>query len=91
MRASSTDAKPSAVQVGLSHCSPVSWAAAAYSRIFGGGTTAPDPGTGVRWAPEVPRLVGLLIAHEWLDDVPLDVLFDGRVVVDGPASQSVSG
>ena len=41
---------------------------------------APDPGTGVRWSRSVPELDGLLIANEWLDDVPLDVLFDGRVV-----------
>jgi len=41
---------------------------------------APDPGTEVRWAAEVPPLEGLLIANEWLDDVPLDVLFDGLVV-----------
>ncbi len=50
---------------------------------------APDPGTGLRWAAEVPPLQGLLIAHEWLDDVPLDVVFDGRVVevaVDGTES-----
>lgn len=41
---------------------------------------APDPGTGVRWTAEVQPLEGLLIANEWLDDVPLDVLFDGLVV-----------
>lgn len=41
---------------------------------------APDPGGGLRWAREVPPLEGLLFANEWLDDVPLDVLFDGRVV-----------
>lgn len=41
---------------------------------------APDPGTGVSWTTSVPPLDGLLIANEWLDDVPLDVLFDGRLV-----------
>ena len=41
---------------------------------------APDPGTGLRWSREVPPLQGLLLANEWLDDVPLDVLFDGRLV-----------
>ncbi len=41
---------------------------------------APDPGTGLRWTDEVPEIEGLLFANEWLDDVPLDVLFDGRVV-----------
>lgn len=33
-----------------------------------------------RWQSEVPELQGLLLANEWLDNVPLEVLFDGRVV-----------
>ena len=33
-----------------------------------------------RWAVEIPVLQGLLIANEWLDNVPLDVTFDGLVV-----------
>ena len=41
---------------------------------------APDPRTGLAWTDVVPPLEGLLLANEWLDDVPLDVLFDGRVV-----------
>ena len=42
---------------------------------------APDPRLpGVRWSPEVPPLQGVLLANEWLDNVPLPVLFDGRVV-----------
>ena len=42
---------------------------------------APDPGVpGVRWLDEVPALQGLLLANEWLDNVPLEVLFDGLVV-----------
>jgi SAM-dependent MidA family methyltransferase len=42
---------------------------------------AADPGLpGVRWAGEVPALQGILLANEWLDNVPLPVLFDGRVV-----------
>jgi len=53
---------------------------------------APDPGTGLRWAAEVPPLQGLLIAHEWLDDVPLDVVFDGLVVeVDVDGTESLGG
>ncbi len=47
---------------------------------------APDPGAGVRWTAELPEVEGLLFANEWLDAVPLDVLFDRRVVevaVDG--------
>ena len=41
---------------------------------------APDPGLPVRWTAEIPQLDGLLHANEWLDVVPLDVLFDGRLV-----------
>jgi SAM-dependent MidA family methyltransferase len=47
---------------------------------------APDRGAGVRWTAELPEVDGLLFANEWLDAVPLDVLFDGRLVevaVDG--------
>ncbi len=43
----------------------------------------PDPGTGIGWTSTVPQAFGLLVANEWLDDVPLDVLFDGRVVEVG--------
>ena len=55
---------------------------------------APAPDAPVRWAAQVPELEGLLFANEWLDDVPLDVVFDGRLVevapdgterLDGPA------
>jgi SAM-dependent MidA family methyltransferase len=34
-----------------------------------------------RWTPEVPATTGLLLANEWLDDVPLDVVQDGRLVL----------
>jgi SAM-dependent MidA family methyltransferase len=37
-----------------------------------------------RWAHEVPPLTGLLLANEWLDSVPLDVLEDGRLVLVRP-------
>ena len=40
----------------------------------------------MRWTAQLPEVEGLLFANEWLDAVPLDVLFDGRVVevaVDG--------
>lgn len=40
----------------------------------------PDPGTGPAWRTDVPALEGLLFSNEWLDDVPLDVVFDGRLV-----------
>jgi hypothetical protein len=38
-----------------------------------------DPRVG--WQREVPEHRGLLLAHEWLDDVPLDVVRDGRTVL----------
>ena len=41
---------------------------------------AVDPGVGLTWAREVPPLTGLLIANEWLDNVPCEVLQDGRMV-----------
>ena len=45
---------------------------------------------GLRWSTTVPRLDGLLVANEWLDDVPTEVLFDGRVVlVDGDGTESL--
>ena len=55
---------------------------------------APQPAglRGVRWAARVPPLEGLLIANEWLDDVPLEVLFDGRVVlVDRDGEETLGG
>lgn len=42
---------------------------------------APDPGVGLRWTADVPPLTGLLFANEWLDDVPLDVVHDDRLVL----------
>lgn len=42
---------------------------------------APDPRVGFRWASQVPETTGLLFSNEWLDDVPLDVVFDDRLVV----------
>jgi SAM-dependent MidA family methyltransferase len=45
---------------------------------------APDPAVGLRWVTQVPSTTGLLIAHELLDVVPLDVVEDDRLVlVDG--------
>jgi len=57
---------------------------------------APGP-PGLTWTARVPQVEGLLLANEWLDDVPLAVLFDGRVVevlpdgtesLGGPASHA---
>ena len=42
---------------------------------------APDPGAGLRWRADLPPLTGLLVANEWLDAVPLDVVEDGRLVL----------
>lgn len=35
----------------------------------------------VRWSTEVPRCTGLLVANEWLDNVPCDVV---ELTADGP-------
>ena len=51
---------------------------------------APDPGVGVRWLRELPPVRGLLVAHELLDVVPLQVLQDGRqVLVDDDGAESL--
>ncbi len=52
---------------------------------------APDPGSGLRWTDEVPALEGLLVANEWLDDVPCDVLFDDLLVEVGADGVEVLG
>jgi SAM-dependent MidA family methyltransferase len=51
----------------------------------------PDPGGPWRWTSEVPAVQGLLLANEWLDDVPLEVLFDGRVVEVAPDGEERLG
>lgn len=49
---------------------------------------APDPGVGLLWTRAVPPTTGLLLANEWLDAVPLDVVQDGRLVlVDGAGGE----
>jgi len=53
---------------------------------------APDPEVGLDWRADVPEVCGLLVANEWLDDVPLEVTFDGRVVlVDDDGVESLGG
>jgi SAM-dependent MidA family methyltransferase len=42
---------------------------------------APAPEGPFAWRADVPPLTGLLLANEWLDDVPLDVVEDGRLVL----------
>jgi SAM-dependent MidA family methyltransferase len=44
--------------------------------------TSVDLAPGMR--PDVPDAEGLLIANEWLDSIPLDVVEDGRLVLVGP-------
>jgi SAM-dependent MidA family methyltransferase len=43
------------------------------------------------WVPEVPELTGLLLANEWLDAVPLDVLEDGCLVLVDAAGRETKG
>jgi SAM-dependent MidA family methyltransferase len=53
---------------------------------------AADPHVGVRWRPDVPSLEGLLFSNEWLDDVPLDITFDGRLVeVSDDGTETLGG
>lgn len=35
----------------------------------------------IAWCASIPKTHGLLLAHEWLDDVPLDVARGGRVLL----------
>jgi SAM-dependent MidA family methyltransferase len=43
-----------------------------------------------RWLHEIPSLTGLLIANEWLDNVPTRVIEDGRLVlVDESGKESL--
>jgi SAM-dependent MidA family methyltransferase len=41
----------------------------------------PDLPAGIAWAAEVPPLTGLLVANEWLDNVPVDV---AELTASGP-------
>ena len=42
------------------------------------------------WSHEIPSMTGLLLANEWLDAVPLDVLEDGQLVlVDVEGTESL--
>lgn len=42
-----------------------------------------------RWTSEIPEVHGLLVANEWLDAIPLDVLEDGcLVLVDADGQES---
>ena len=51
---------------------------------------APDPSVGIAWRADVPPVEGLLFCNEWLDDVPLDIVFDDRLVeVDAGGTESL--
>ena len=52
---------------------------------------APDPGLGLRWRTSLDQVHGLLIANEWLDAVPLDVVADGRLVLVDPSGAESPG
>lgn len=45
----------------------------------------------IRWAAALPDLTGLLLAHEWLDNVPCEVLLDGLVLRSDGSSGPVPG
>lgn len=46
----------------------------------------------IRWVAEPPEgTTGLLFANEWLDNVPLDVVEDGRYVLVGPDGTETPG
>ena len=44
-----------------------------------------------RFTEEIPCVTGLLVANEWLDNVPLDVLLDGRLVEVDASGQERPG
>jgi SAM-dependent MidA family methyltransferase len=43
------------------------------------------------WTREVPVLEGLLVANEWLDSVPLDVVDDGRLLLVDADGRELAG
>ena len=66
---------------------PARWRLTAVERA----AAPPGLAAGVRWLPEVPVLTGLLIANEWLDVVPLDLVEDGRLVLVAPDGTQAPG
>ncbi|GAA0263009.1 SAM-dependent methyltransferase [Cryptosporangium japonicum] len=53
-------------------------------------------GVGYRWGPEIPPVDGLLVANEWLDNVPVDVATRDasgvdRVVLVSPSGEETPG
>lgn len=43
------------------------------------------------WTAEIPELTGLLIANEWLDNIPMRVLSEGRIVHVDPTGRESLG
>ena len=43
------------------------------------------------WTSQIPSVTGLLVANEWLDSIPLDVLEDGRLVLVAPDGTQTHG
>ena len=66
---------------------PARWRLTAVERA----PAPPGLDAGVRWLPEVPELTGLLVANEWLDVVPLDLVQDGRLVLVAPDGTQQAG
>ncbi|MCU1678501.1 MAG: hypothetical protein JWM93_3259 [Frankiales bacterium] len=65
----------------VAHRAPASAPALAPRLRLTGVDIAPRPpglGEAVAWGTEAPLLTGLLIANEWLDNVPLDVVVNGE-------------
>ena len=54
---------------------------------------APNAGqaAGPAWSRDVPPLTGVLLANEWLDSIPLDVLLAGRLLLVGADGQELPG
>jgi hypothetical protein len=69
-------------------CGPADWRLVGVER-------APRPAAldpRVAWVAELPlRFRGFLLAHEWLDDVPLDVVRDGRVMLEDGSPGAAAG
>jgi SAM-dependent MidA family methyltransferase len=53
------------------------------------GVEIADADVAFGWAREIPLVNGLLLANEWLDNVPLEVVEDGRLVLVSEAGESL--
>jgi SAM-dependent MidA family methyltransferase len=55
------------------------------------GVDVADADVPFSWTSEIPYLTGLLVANEWLDAVPVDVVEDGCLVLVSPDGTEVLG